>query len=107
MSRPPAHSKCYRTGLPKSPFFKGGLYQHFLIVPPFFKGGLGGIKRMPPSENTFGKRYNLGCFLAAADPFRQGLDGRHVGREALDEDVVVVGAGDFEEGLVGGGRGLI
>jgi hypothetical protein len=32
-----------RTLLPKSPFFKGGLYQQFLIVPPFIKGGLGGI----------------------------------------------------------------
>jgi hypothetical protein len=42
---------------PKSPFFKGGLYLQFLIVPPFYKGGLGGIRMMLPSENTFGKRY--------------------------------------------------
>jgi hypothetical protein len=33
----------------------------------------------------------------------QGLDGRHVGCEALEEDVVVVGVGDFEQGLMAGG----
>ena len=47
-----------RTLLPKSPFFKGGLYLQFLIVPPFSQGGLGGNRMIPPSENTFGKRYN-------------------------------------------------
>jgi hypothetical protein len=42
---------------PKSPFFKGVFYQQFLLVPPFSKGGLGGIRMMPPPENTLGKRY--------------------------------------------------
>ena len=37
----------------------------------------------------------------------QCLDGRHVGREALKEDVVVVGVGDFEQGLVAGGGGVV
>ncbi|MCK9375287.1 MAG: hypothetical protein M0P73_03950, partial [Syntrophobacterales bacterium] len=32
-----------RTLLPKSPFFKGGLLEQFLVVPPFDKGGVGGI----------------------------------------------------------------
>jgi hypothetical protein len=35
--------KSYRTGLPKSPFFKGGLLKEFRQVPPFGKGGVGGI----------------------------------------------------------------
>ncbi len=43
MSRSPELAKCYRTRLPKSPFFKGGLLEQFLVVPPFDKGGLGGI----------------------------------------------------------------
>ena len=42
-----------------------------------------------------------------ADPCRQGLDGRHINREALEEDVVVVGVGDFEQGLVRGGGGVV
>ena len=29
-----------RTVLPKSPLFKEGTYQHFLMVLPFFKEGL-------------------------------------------------------------------
>jgi hypothetical protein len=40
----------------KSPFFKGGLYKQFLIVPPFIKGGLGGIYGSQGSEKTFGNR---------------------------------------------------
>ena len=40
------------------PLSKGDFTKQFLTLPPFSKGGLGGIRMMPPSENTFGKRYS-------------------------------------------------
>jgi hypothetical protein len=35
---------------PKSPFFKGGLYQQFLVVPPFSSRRAGGIIMPPKTE---------------------------------------------------------
>ena len=43
MARSPETAKCYRTGLPKSPFIKGGNYKELLIKSPFGKGGFRGI----------------------------------------------------------------
>jgi len=61
----------FRLAVLKSPFFKGGLQEQFLVVPPFSKGGLGGIRMIPLSENAFGIRYMALLFLAEADALEE------------------------------------
>ena len=61
MPRPPAQAKCYRTGLPKSPFSKGGLQ-----YPPLKKGGRGDFSSPGVRHLWFmdvSKTESVGCAL--------------------------------------------